>query len=107
MGLRGGLLGSEGCIFSAVIPPNDLISYYLYPACKEMETQRSKNKNLLKVTELESGRSPTSKFRPLQSSALALPLSLGKGNPKATTSGITRRLSVEASWALSPELWVQ
>ena len=101
------MLGSEGCIRSAVIPPNDLISYYLYPACKEMETQRSKNKNLLKVTELESGRSPTSKFRPLQSSALALPLSSGKGNPKATTSGITRRLSVEASWALSPELWVE
>lgn len=84
------MLGSEGYICSAVIPPNDLISYYLYPACKEMETQRSKNKNLL--TELESGRSSTTKFRPLQSPALALPLSLGKGNPKATTSGITRRL---------------
>lgn len=86
------MLGSEVIICSAVIPPNDLISYNLYPACKEMEAQRSKNKNVLKVTELESGRSPTSKFRPLQSPALALPLSLGKGNPKATTSGITRRL---------------
>ena len=38
----GDVLGSEGYICSAVILPNDLISYYLYPACKEMETQRSK-----------------------------------------------------------------